>query len=94
MLAVIERWEKYSEIRIANDADIDDLFDENNGKLKSKLKIILMMAIGAGLAYYFEQSWIWFAFQILSLGPHMYDAFTRKEEYDTIVIPDKEAYFG
>ena len=62
VLAVYERWENYEEIRMASDADLDDLFDENNQKLKNKLKIIAGMLIGAFFAWYFEETWIWFAF--------------------------------
>lgn len=47
---------------MANDSDLDDLFDENNEKLKSKLKIIAGMIIGGFLSYYFEMTWIFFVF--------------------------------
>lgn len=61
-LAIDLKWDTFDNIRMANDSDPDDLFDENNEKLKSKLKIIAGMLIGGFLAYYFERSWIFFVF--------------------------------
>lgn len=62
VLAVFEKWTNFDEIRTASEEDLDDLFDENNGKLKSKLKIIAGMFIGGFFAWYFEATWLWFVF--------------------------------
>lgn len=79
---------------MANDDDDDDLFDVDNAKLKAKLKVISAMIIGASLAYYFNATWIWFVFQIGSMAPYMYDSFTGKDNYDSVIFPNKDSYFG
>ena len=94
VLAVYERWDSYDGIRMASDDDLDDLFDENNQKLKNKLKIIAGMFIGAFFAWYFEQTWIWFVFQLISLGPYIKESLTSKEAFDSVLFPNDDSYFG
>ncbi|EAS02954.1 transmembrane protein, putative (macronuclear) [Tetrahymena thermophila SB210] len=93
-LAFAHQWDSFDNIKMANDRDLDDLYDENNQKLKTKLKIIAGWIFGFAISYITNISWLFLVFWVGSILPHVWDLIINKEQYDSYIVPNIDAYFS